>query len=105
VGKALVDVLVDDVGLIEDEVALDEDGHLPIGVHDIDVFGLVEEVYIADLEIHALLKEHKPTALAEGAGGAGVKNHHEGVSSKKFGQTPKGARPLHVNKPSVAALT
>jgi hypothetical protein len=105
VGKALVDVLVDDVGLVEDEVALDEDGHLPIGVHDIDVFGLVEEVYISDLEIHALLKEHESTALAKGADGAGVKNHHEGVSSKKFGQTPEGARPLNVAKPFAAALT
>src|SRR5690606_31990291 len=32
--EALVDEFVDDVGLVQDQVALHEDGHLPVRVHD-----------------------------------------------------------------------
>src|SRR5215204_6067729 len=47
--EALVDVLVDDVRLVQDQVALDQDGYLAVRVHHADVFGLVIEIDVADL--------------------------------------------------------
>jgi hypothetical protein len=67
-GKALVDLFVDDVGFVEDQVALDEDRHLTVGIHDRNIFGLVEEINITDLEIHALFEQYEPAPLGEWAG-------------------------------------
>jgi hypothetical protein len=64
--EALVDVLVDDVRLVQDQVALDQDGHLTVGVHHADVFGLVEQIHIADLKVHALFEQHETAAVGEG---------------------------------------
>ena len=41
--KALVDVLVDDVGFVQDEVALDQHRNLVVRVHHREVLGLVVE--------------------------------------------------------------
>jgi hypothetical protein len=68
--EALVDVLVDDVRLVQDQVALDQDRHLAVGVHHVDVFGLVVEVDVADLEVHALFEQHEAAAVGKGAGGS-----------------------------------
>src|SRR5690606_10093109 len=83
VREALVDVLVDDVGLVQDQVALDEDGYLPIGVHDSDVFRLVVEIDVADFEIHAFFEQHEAAALRERAGRSRVENHHVEASRPK----------------------
>jgi hypothetical protein len=85
VREALVDVLVDDVRLVQDQVALDEDGHLVVRVHQRDVFGLGEQVDVADLEVHALLEQHEAAAVRIRAGGSGVKHHHGGGSSIELG--------------------
>jgi len=61
--EALVDVLVDDVRFVQDQIALDQDRHLAVGVHHIDVFRLVVEIDVADLEIHALLEQHETAAM------------------------------------------
>jgi len=74
--KALVNVLIDDVGLVQDQIALYQDRNLPVRVHHGDVFGLVVEINVADFEIHALLKQHKPAAVRKGTSGAGVEDHH-----------------------------
>jgi hypothetical protein len=76
VREALVDVLVDDVRFVQDEVALHQDGHLVVRVHQRDVFGLGEEVDVADLEVHALFEQHEAAAVRIGAGRSGVKHHH-----------------------------
>ena len=65
VREALVDVLVDDVGLVQHEVALDQHRHLVVRVHHGEVLGLVVEVDVDDLEVHALLVQHDAAALAE----------------------------------------
>ena len=74
--EALVDVLVDDVRLVQDQVALDQDRHLAVRVHHRDVFRLVEQVDVADLEIHALFEQHETATMGEWAGRARIKNHH-----------------------------
>jgi hypothetical protein len=66
-GKALVDVLVDDVGLVQDQVPLDQDRDLAVRIHDRDVLGLVVEVDVPDLEIHAFFEQHEPATLTERA--------------------------------------
>jgi hypothetical protein len=76
VREALVDVLVDDVRLVQDQVALDEDRHLSVRVHHGDVFGLVVQVDVADFKVHALFEQHEAAAVRIGAGGARVQNHH-----------------------------
>jgi hypothetical protein len=77
--KALVDVLVDNVRLVQHEVALDEHGNLVIGVHDRQVLGLVVQVDVDDLEVHPLLVQHDAAALAEGVGRPGIEGHHDVV--------------------------
>ena len=74
--KAIVDVLVDDVRLVQDQVALDQHRHLVVRVHHRQVFGLVVQIDVDDLEIHALFVQHDAAALAEGTGGAGIEGHH-----------------------------
>src|SRR5690606_18740319 len=80
VRETLVDVFVDDVGLLQDQVTLDQDGHLAIRVHDRDVFGFVVQVDVADFEIHSFFEEHKAAALRKRAGGSGIEHHHGGES-------------------------
>ena len=63
--EALVDVLVDDVGLVQHQVALDQHRHLVVRIHHREVLGLVVEVDVDDLEVHALLVQHDAAALAE----------------------------------------
>jgi hypothetical protein len=74
--KALVDVLIDDVRLVQHEIALDQDRHLPIRIHHVDVLGLVEQVDVLDFEIHAFFEQDKAAALRKGAGRSRVQNHH-----------------------------
>ena len=74
--EALVDVLVDDVRLVEHEVALDQHRGAVVRVHHREVLGLVHEVHVDDLEVHALFVEHDPAAVAEGIGDPRVKRHH-----------------------------
>ena len=54
--EALIDVLVDDVRLVQDEVALDQHRHAVVGIDDGNVFRLVEQVDVDHLEIHALFR-------------------------------------------------
>jgi hypothetical protein len=49
---------------------------LAVGVHGVDVFGLVEQINIADFEVHALFEQNKTAALRERARGARIQNHH-----------------------------
>src|SRR5215472_3075020 len=74
--KALVDVLVDDVGFVQHEVALDEHRHLVVRIHHGEVLGLVVEVDVDDLKIHPFLVQHDPAALTEGVGGPRIERHH-----------------------------
>ncbi|MDT4871065.1 hypothetical protein FQZ97_1061750 [compost metagenome] len=78
--ETLINVLVDDVRFVQDQVTLNQNGHLAIWVHDADVFGLVVQVHIADLEIHALLKQDEAAAVGIGTSRARIQNHHRGVS-------------------------
>jgi hypothetical protein len=84
VREALVDVFIDNVGLIQNQIALNKDGHLAIGVHYRDVFGLVEQIYIADFKVHAFFKKHETAALREGASGARIQNHHDEIFLKRY---------------------
>jgi predicted alpha-1,6-mannanase (GH76 family) len=68
--EALVDVLVDDVRLVEDQVALDQHRQPVVGIHYRDVLGLVVHVYIDDLKIHALLVQHDAASLRERTSGS-----------------------------------
>ena len=70
--KTVVDVFVDDIRLIQNEIALDQHRHLVVRIHHCEVFGLVVKIDIDDLEIHAFFVEHDAATLAEGAGGARI---------------------------------
>jgi hypothetical protein len=61
--EALVDVLVDDVRFIQDQIALNQDWHLTVWVHHIDVFGLVVKINIANFKVHALFEQDKTAAM------------------------------------------
>ena len=45
-------------------------------IRDVDVFGLGEDVHVADFEVHALLEQHEAAAVRIGAGRSGVQHHH-----------------------------
>src|SRR5689334_19103107 len=74
--EALVDVLVDDVRLVQDQVALDQDGDLAVRVHDVDVFRLVVQVDVTDLEVHAFFEQHEAAAMGKRAGRSRIQDHH-----------------------------
>jgi hypothetical protein len=61
--KTLINVLIDDIGLIQNQIALYQDRDLTIRVHHRNIFGLIKEIDIADLKIHTLLKENEAAAL------------------------------------------
>jgi hypothetical protein len=84
VREALVDVLVDDVRLVQNQVALNQDRHLAVRVHHRDVFRLVEEIDVANFEIHALFEQDEAATLRKRASGARVQDHH-GCSSLAHG--------------------
>jgi hypothetical protein len=44
-------------------ITLDQNRHLAIGVHDVDVVGLVVQVNVANLEVHAFFKQDKTAAV------------------------------------------
>jgi hypothetical protein len=69
-------VLVDDVRLVEHQVAVDQHRHAVVRIDDGDVFGLVEEIDVDHLEVHLLLVEDDAAAMAERARGARVQVHH-----------------------------
>jgi hypothetical protein len=83
VREALVDVLVDDVRLVQHEIALDQHRHLVVRIHHCQVLGLVVEVDVDDLEVHALLVQHDAAALRERVGGTAVERHHVRVSPRR----------------------
>src|SRR5690606_20943496 len=101
--EALVDVLVDDVGLIQNEVALHEDRNLPVRIHDGNVFRLVVQVDVTDFEIHAFFEQDKAAALGERASRSRIEHHHVAVSNRRgmnkgtpFGRSRKGKRRIRV---------
>src|SRR5256885_1828949 len=81
VREAVVDILVDDVRLVQDQVAFHQHRGAVIRVHHRQILRLVVEVHVDDLKIHPLFVEDDAAALAEWAGGARIKGHH--------GQLPK----------------
>ena len=74
--EALIDVLVDDVRLVEHQVTIHQHRHAVVRIDDRDVFRLVEQVDVDHLEVHLLLVEDDPAAMAERAGGTRVQIHH-----------------------------
>ena len=91
--ETLVDVLVDDVGLVQHQVAIDQHRHAVVGIDHGDVFRLVVEIDIDHLKIHAFFKEHDPAAVAERVRRTGIQIHHDSNSSMNAERRmPKGIR-------------
>ena len=87
VREALIDVFVDDVGLIQNQIALNQNRHLTIGIHHIDVFRLVVQVHITNLKIHAFFKQHETAAMRKRASRSRIQHHHDRSSFKSKGVT------------------
>jgi hypothetical protein len=102
-GETLVDVLVDDVRFVQDEFALDEDGHLVVRVHQRDVFRLRVQIDVADLEVHALFEQDETAAMRVGAGRPGVKHHHGWDRSLAYqGERPQDNPVVRSRKKKIA---
>ena len=74
--EALVDVFINDVGLIKRQVSFNENRHLTVRIHRIDFGRFVVEIDILDFKVTALFIENETASVREGAGRAGKKNHH-----------------------------
>jgi hypothetical protein len=72
---------------------------LAVGVHDIDVFGLVVEVHVTDFEIHAFFEQHKAATVGKRASGSRIKHHH-GKGSSKNQKEWKARRPATPQYPA-----
>jgi hypothetical protein len=68
VREAVVNILVDDIGLVQDEVALYQDGDATIRAHHCQIFRPVVQIDIDDLKIHTFFVQHDPAARAVRAG-------------------------------------
>src|SRR5690606_5597208 len=64
------------IGFVQNEFTLDQNRYLAVRVHHGNIFGLVIQVDIANLEVHAFFKQHKTTALRERTSGSRVEYHH-----------------------------
>src|SRR5690606_40929660 len=74
--EALVDVFIDDVRLVQHQIAFDQNRHLAIRIHGGDIFRFIEEVDVTDFEIHAFFKQNKAATLGKRASRARIENHH-----------------------------
>ena len=64
--EPLVNVLVNDIRLVQNQVALDQNGYLTIRVHNRDIFRFVVKVNVPNLEIHAFFKQHEAATMRKG---------------------------------------
>ena len=62
---------------MQNEIAFNQHGHRVVGVHHREVFGLVVEIDINDLEIHAFFMQDDAALVAKRVGGAGIQSHHK----------------------------
>src|ERR1035437_2588374 len=74
--ETFIYVFVDDVRLIQHQIALHQHRHFAIGIDRRDIFRLVHQVHVNYLKIHALLEQHDPTAMTIGARRPGIQSHH-----------------------------
>lgn len=68
--KARVDVFIDEVRLVEEKIAFQQNRHGITRMLDRELFWLAMQIDIDHLEVHPLLVEHYSTAMAIGAGQA-----------------------------------
>src|SRR5450759_2571644 len=68
VRKALINVLIDDVRFVQNQITLHQDWHLAVGIHHTDVFGLVVQINVANLKVHAFFKQDKTATVGKRAG-------------------------------------
>jgi hypothetical protein len=56
-------------------------------IHHIDVFRLVVQVDVTDLEIHSLFEQHEAAAMGERTGGSRIQHHHDegSLNQKRVG--------------------
>src|SRR5260364_105493 len=74
--ETFINIFVDDIGLIQNKIAFNQNRHLSIGSHHCNIFRFVEQIHIPYFKIHTLLKSHEPATLREWTSRAGIQNHH-----------------------------
>ena len=100
--EALVDVFVDDVDVVEDEVAFDEHRELAVRAQlqelRLHLFGNALKVDRLDFEFTALLVQNDAAHVGEGARRSRVKRHHGGTYLAANGKKrlPSVARGMEV---------
>jgi hypothetical protein len=75
---------------------------LSVGIHHIDVFGLVVQVHITDFKIHAFFEQHKAATVGKRARGSRIKHHHGGGSSKNQKEW-EASKARHSKEPGLKA--
>ncbi|SBT10831.1 conserved hypothetical protein [Candidatus Propionivibrio aalborgensis] len=83
--KTFINILIDDVRLVQDQIAFNEYRHTPIGVDHGDIFLFGEEIDINHLEIHAFFVQDYAATLAERASRARIEIHHDSYLKKRTG--------------------
>src|SRR5674476_1235090 len=68
VRKTLVNVFVDDVRLVQNQVALNQNRHLAVGMQHVDVFGLVVQIDVPNFKVHAFFKQDETATVGKRAG-------------------------------------
>src|SRR6185503_597705 len=74
--KAIINVLIDDVRFVKNQIPFYQYWRAIVRIHHREVFRLIEQIDVDDLEIHSFFKQDDPASLAEWASGARVKCHH-----------------------------
>ena len=74
--KTLVNVLIDDIGLIQHQIPIHQYRYSVVGIDDGHLFRLVKQVDIDDLEVHLFFEQHYSAAMTEWAGSARIQIHH-----------------------------
>src|SRR5260363_378084 len=74
--ETFINIFVDDIGLIQNKIAFNQNRHLSIGIHHCNIFRVVEQIHLPYFKIHTLLKKYEPATLREWTSRAGIQNHH-----------------------------
>jgi len=52
--EAFINILIDDIGFIQNQVALDQNRHFVVRIDHRDIFGAAHQIHVDYLKVHAL---------------------------------------------------
>ena len=81
--ESFIDILIDDCGLIQRQIAFHQDGQFAVGIELGDLGGRVARINVNHFKVAAFFMKNETAAVRKGAGGTRVQNHHKYLNTKR----------------------